>query len=549
MSFSCKYHHFVPHCPQIYPKRRGKFTLSGTVSVPSQAIGLSALFLPPPRSLPTTSSLPGGPLPHSTDFNVSYNDCTACARWMLDLSRPVWRTTRTRPCLRPDAPISSKKRCDGAYPVCNACSRLNYICNREDPRQPRKQGRPRKLTIPASRTRCACSLSSVPDASAFWLHTQLPPNEPTSQRRLLLRYYTQSLAALVTTNLENNCFLSVFLPLAMDSRMFLDTILAWSSAHLASRDPAFQAIALQYRGKALESLRESIVSPTRQPEVELASCLVQCALDSITGDTSRWHTHIIGAYNVIQSTCPIVNGCLVLQQFDAFEGRWLLRSFAYHDILTTTVQDRRPLIVQGHYWLFDDDHDPDSYFGFGSQILYLVSETSVLSADIAEREDDEHVRTFLNRASTIEESLNSWTCNTTYESPDLVSMAEMFRQAALIHVYRVRRRRLPHGSLALERKVEDAVRAVHKQLALIPERCLVESSLLFPLFLAGGECHDNNIKTDIRHRMQSIISCRHLHNYSAALDVLEEIWHKRLTESFVEWCDVTERRQCMLSIC
>ena len=68
-----------------------------------------------------------------------------------------------------------------------------------------------------------------------------------------------------------------------------------------------------------------------------------------------------------------------------FEGRWLLRNFAYHDIMMSVSMDCRPLI-RGFYWSSEDDTLADPYFGFASRILYLISETSILNADFAEAE-------------------------------------------------------------------------------------------------------------------------------------------------------------------
>ncbi|KAJ9144058.1 Zn(2)-C6 fungal-type DNA-binding domain [Pleurostoma richardsiae] len=457
-----------------------------------------------------------------------------------------------------------KKRCDQNYPVCDACRRLNFVCRREDPQRPRKPGRPRRPSPMANSPKpasCACLSTRVPDISAFWLQNGAggaSADDHAPRRRLILRYYTQALAALITTNVENNCFLSVFLPLAMDSPVFLDTILAWSSTHLALRDESYQSLALQCRGTALRSLAASLPSLQRQPEIGLACCLVQCALESVSGDTKQWYTHIEGAHQIIRSACSPAEGKsttqLDLRPFSSFEGTWLLRSFAYHDIMTTVAEDRKPLIVAGHYWLFHEQEPPDSLFGLGSKVMYLVSETSVLNVDMLECTDELRRRPdFVERAQQLEAELLSWQCggpSTTgaAQSDDLVKLAEMYRNAALIHLYRAMRRNRIAENTSIERKIDAAVAGIIERLRSIPEKCLVESSLLFPLFMSGGETSDPELIEIIRRRMQDIIDFRHFRNFAAALKVLEELWHLRLSGRDLDWRDVLDRKKWMLSI-
>ena len=459
---------------------------------------------------------------------------------------------RTNPC------ACRKKRCDQNYPVCDACRRLNYVCRRDDPRWPRKPGRPRRALLEAQAA-CLCS-TRVPDIANFWVGSgSSTAGDSGSRRRLFLRYYTQGLAALITTNLENNCFLSVFLPLAMDSSPFLDAILAWSSTHLALRDESYQSFALQCRGTALRSLTASLSSAQRQPEVELACCLVHCALESISGDTRQWFTHVQGAHQVIRSVCSSKGGQskLDLRSFNSFEGKWLLRSFAYHDIMTTVAEDKRPMIVAGHYWLFDEKEPPDSLFGLASKVMYLVSETSILNVDILECNNvPAHQAELVQKFENLELQLLSWQCGShsssstsgPSQSDDLVKLAEMYQNAALLHLWRVARRHRLADLDLLRRKVDGAVRKIIDQLQTLPGRCLVESSLLFPLFLAGGETSDPELVDIIRHRMQDLVEFRHFHNVAAALEVLEELWHLRWSGKTLDWRDVLDRKNWMLSI-
>lgn len=346
----------------------------------------------------------------------------------------------------------------------------------------------------------------------------------------------------------------------MDSSTLLDAIVAWSATHLALRDGSYQTFALQCRGVALQSLCASLGTVRRDPEMELAACLVHCALESISGDTQRWHTHIRGADQVIRSVCGQQERQVDFAKFGAtFEGRWLLRSFAYHDIMATVSEDRKPLILSGHYWFFEDDGraPPDSLFGLASRIMYLVSETSVLNVDAQEESE------LGGRYRRIETELLSWRCadgclllapseptpGSGQQLDGLVVLAELYRQAALIHLWRVGRRHGLDDGASLGRKIGGAVHAILGRIQDMPERCLVESSFLFPLFLAGGETVDPALVEVVRRRMRDMVEFRSFHNVVAALDVLEELWHLRWAgNEAVDWRDILGRRGWMLSL-
>ncbi|KAF4311594.1 C6 transcription factor [Botryosphaeria dothidea] len=464
------------------------------------------------------------------------------------------------------------------------------------------------LTVPSSNW-TAPVLSLDPIAS--WPGTAGEGSGPAS-RRLLLRYYLQTLSTLLTSTLENNCFASVFLPMATESPMLLNAIIAHSSSHLSLRDKSYEVLALQSRSNALSSLAASLASTERDPELDLSCCLVLCSMESILGDTSKWYNHLVGASQIIRATSGTMYNDEELSAeqlgsfFNTFEGQWLKRNFAYHDVLHTVTMNTRPLI-SGYYWQSEDESVADSYFGLASRIIYLISEISVLNADMAEAAalfateaskspspsssttatsptvfgDDEakifedpeiqHVprkdipqpetngrsqtrSDFSSRAQQLENELQEWTppeCQDIH----LKAMAETYRSAALIHLYRVLRRHLPDLTPALDRKLATPVKSIVEAVEKMPVRCLPETTLLFPLFMAGGETNNADQIRIIRQRMLDIVNYRHFHNVEVALTVLDELWRLRAGNTTpgngqkrVDWIDVLARRRWRLAL-
>ncbi|KAL1616470.1 hypothetical protein SLS54_008373 [Diplodia seriata] len=527
-----------------------------------------------------------------------------------------------------------KKKCTNEYPVCDHCRRLNFECIREEPRQAVVgNGKPApgegsaNGTAPETDTTVLATSSStvlaVPtstwaapilslDPVATYAGTAGDGSAPTS-RRLLLRYYLQTLSTLLTSTLENNCFASVFLPMATESPMLLNAIIAHSSSHLSLRDKSYEVLALQSRSNALSSLASSLSSTDRDPELDLSCCLVLCSMESILGDTSKWYNHLVGASQIIRATSGTMyeDGQLssdqLAQFFNTFEGRWLKRNFAYHDALHTVTMNTRPLI-SGYYWQAADDEAADSYFGLASRIIYVISEISVLNADMADAsaafakeaskspsptsscttatsptvvgedeakilEDPEiqHVHRsdipqpepngqsqarsdFSSRAQRLEIELQEWTppeCQDVH----LKAMAETYRNAALIHLYRVLRRHLPDLTQALNRKMATPVQGIVEAVEKMPVRCLPETTLLFPLFMAGGETDQAEQIRIIRQRMLDIVNYRHFHNVEVALTVLDELWRLRAGNTTpgngqrrIDWIDVLARRRWRLAL-
>lgn len=102
-----------------------------------------------------------------------------------------------------------RKKCDETYPICGHCTRLNLVCNREAPQHITidKNSLPMPTT-PSPRERSSSWSLTVPRApDPIDICTFTDAGRGTNQR-FLLQYYTNILSHLLTTNHENNSFLS-----------------------------------------------------------------------------------------------------------------------------------------------------------------------------------------------------------------------------------------------------------------------------------------------------------------------------------------------------
>ncbi|KAM5344374.1 hypothetical protein ACJ41O_012911 [Fusarium nematophilum] len=477
-----------------------------------------------------------------------------------------------------------KKKCDQVYPVCSHCSRLNLVCKREAPRP-----------VP-SPTVVASDLPTVTDSKVAsvpktdqWVQGvtrflgPMPPPYPSradgedlvSSRRAMLRYYTVTLAFLLTTNLENNCFLSVILPMAFECPALMYAVSAWASSHLSLRDENFKDLSLRHRGYALSRLQESMQQSELSTEMCLAITMVLCSMESIAEATDSWYPHLAGAAAALAwrpgESSSLLNPKKEVQS--SFEGRWLLRNFAYHDVMASVSMDCRPLI-RGFYWASEDDSLADPYFGFASRLLFLISETSQLNADFVDSKgapltsseptwpfeeqtvhnSDSRGEGFSERARVIEDELQSWVCPSDEDGSPLALLGEAYRNAALIHLYRTLGRHIGGYSAVLKAKLDTCVKAICKLSRQVPEGCLVECTLLFPLFIAGGEAQETPEIETIREKLCAMSRWRKFRNVEACLNILDKVWQRRADGSRrndrdkVDWLDIVKHRGWKLAI-
>ncbi|KAJ5415519.1 hypothetical protein N7465_004214 [Penicillium sp. CMV-2018d] len=324
-----------------------------------------------------------------------------------------------------------------------------------------------------------------------------------SKRRYAMKFYIDVLAKLLAVSQQYNSFLSDFLPMAVESPALADALVAWSSGHLSVYDNTYHITALEARATSLRALAKSLTSE------DIA----------------------ISVYG------RVLCGPEALKQSP--EGRWVLRNFAYHDILGS-VTLRKPPLIPGNY-LEEITDVVETYIGVGSEILIFISEVSchhTSSLAHGYLSSDEENPDTTNSWSAIEQKIKNWRCPPgTLQA--LESLAYAYRCAALIHLYRqtLRSLKLVHDdthwekhenpTFAMYSKIEVEVSTTLQYVANIPLNDVPESALLCPLFLVGAEATYSSHMDTIRIRLSLMAKKRNFQNIQRALGVLEEIWERR----------------------
>lgn len=434
---------------------------------------------------------------------------------------------------------------------CGHCNRLNLRCVWED----EKDVVPTATPFPA--------LSPWPQRD-----NDEPPGRQ-SHRRQAMRYYVQSFAESLSTTSTNNGFLSVLLPMAMDSAPMLDAVIAWSTSHLALQQDNIHILALEDRSAALRSFASGLNSLS--PETSLAICLILTSMESILGNTVDWYRHLTAAACIIRPTLVASpDGHRVVSSLEStVEGTWLLRNFAYHDVLAS-VSLNRSMLIPGSDWLSSGDGGTvDTYLGLGcvpvsalGRISDLVhrsrgdapeDERATLDVEDEDASRGESTRHLMNQLSSLERELVDWKPCEFSDGP-LLALAQCYRSAALICLYRLQRSHCLAHSLDMRNKIDSQVAIIVDAMMQLPAGCLPECTLLFPVFIAGGESRSAIDQEAVRARMTTILTSRSFENVRVALDVLEEVWdvHSRTTPLDpahpYDWQNVVDRRQWELAL-
>ena len=332
--------------------------------------------------------------------------------------------------------------------------------------------------------------------------------------------------------------------MALESPALADALIAWSAGHLASREACYRPTALAARSKSLQSLVHSLSScDAAKSEINAATSLILMTSEVCLGFHTYWYRHLTGVKDIIMSAhLPESTGDSVLTGPDALkrtaEGQWILRNFAYHDIIGSVTLGTKPLIQSQYLQGITDV--VDTYLGVGSGILSFISDISCLQyldfvhGFSAYNDQDE---AFSNPLKLIEQGLQSWRCSSD-TSQALASLAYAYRSSALIYLYRRMIRALGEqaGDAAyqshelvseLHLKMQTEVFAIcwHVENIVLSE--IVESALLFPLFMAGCETTDNSQMNLICLRLELMLAKRHFRNIEQALEILHDIWEQR----------------------
>lgn len=421
-----------------------------------------------------------------------------------------------------------RKRCDNAQPQCANCARLNLKCEWQPPRK------------------IVSEPSSPPSASkSLNLHTALSlrpgldpwdalPGDHRAERMHLLQYYVEAFVPSVqVAPIPTSFYTSLYMPWSFQIEGMLDAILAISSAQLARRShddnraSHLRAVSTRHEKRCYDFIRERLSPSGGLPKDTYqvtAVILILVGLEALNGvKTTRWISQLKSVQRILNSLSP--------EQtiMDCVEVDSLHRHFTYHFASASLMArvsnpgkagspDQGLLSISAA--LMPSTIDP--LMGISYQLCDLISRIQYINVS-----NPAFPLTTEASFHVIEQGIQHWS----YDNPfalgvdttialDLVSLAEAYRLAALIQLYRT--------STSHSHLIPGCASRTMDFIARIPPGSAAESSLLYPIFLAGAELDDEAAIEKCFTRLDGIQKRNRYENVECVQKVLKEVWRPKL---------------------
>ncbi|KAI1620558.1 fungal-specific transcription factor domain-containing protein [Exophiala viscosa] len=450
-------------------------------------------------------------------------------------------------------------KCDETRPECGRCKRLSITCSGYGNRviwrdtatvesgtrkrkrktaseaspgisEERQSATPSALSTISSSNDSPISLRSHETSIVLTLSpgrtpSDIPPGMGLEDYQFLHHWTTVVSPILsVASKTEHNPFREHLTPMTYNIGPLRYTVLFCAAKHLSALHGQqyggkqilrYQNLALRHLNEALGSSNEATSDST------LASVLLMQLSTLFASDEEPRADHLNGAKWIItkrRGLSSLSDSC----------GRFLESLFRYHDVMSSITRGESPLLDHQD----DLNVDGDEFLGDIAPLLEIISHISMLQPrkqvvdqdldDIGHEDLIESVR--LAKGMELETQLKDWTGPS--DDPDWLNLAEAFRHAAFIYLYRViynigapHPLTLQHAKCCL-----DAVR-------LTPLMSPLVSVHVWPIFTAGCESIDPWDRAFCRQRLQDMFHKRKLLSLLRVQRAMEDVWSRKDQEA------------------
>ncbi|PUU72698.1 fungal-specific transcription factor domain-domain-containing protein [Tuber borchii] len=404
-----------------------------------------------------------------------------------------------------------KKKCDETKPECNNCIKNAVVC----------EGYPEKTYWQSGRQRAEGECRST---LQLWF-SELPcliDGIETRIDRVLLDHFVRNVSRILTLFNDNtNPFQEMLLPLALQNRGLMHSLLCLSGSHLSNTDPTYSMAQHHHFGMAMQFLRNDPVLTGQiaiAGDPTIATTLILCLNSICKGDTEgEYRPHLDAARHMLSSATSAEGRSNTFSNF-------LYEFFMYHDVINSvTTLDRRPILLMENYTLPAFIIQPeagallgvlDGLFGYLSKITLLRDQIRTRKANGEHPSVDYEV---LSQAVAIDSEIREWVPAQVPESHRYIA-AQLYRQSTWVYLYRTI---MPSTA---NPKIQLAVEEGLQYLRHLPENSGTQSILLMPLFILGCAAFDPSQRPEISRRFQGLHEYSRLGNIVTAHEVVKKIW-------------------------
>lgn len=350
--------------------------------------------------------------------------------------------------------------------------------------------------------------------------------------------YFRDKQSLVLSASPLNYFRSVYLALSLKCRAVLYAILAWASWHLKIAENV-----RTYSEEAAQLIKKEERNVLAKEEV-LATILILATVRIHSGIIGDWRQYQLWAAQVIQ----LNGGIMSFIECDSI--RWLLKNFAYKEILTASSTQTpslfSPLEFEFIFSLPMSINLPDTVLACCEPLFVILSKVNSISLELRglPRTDRSSFESIYQRAQILEDHARAARPNQQLlealdenESTVQNDLFELFKMVVLLHIQQAVLR-INSSSLRLSIMDMQLIDAIS---ASIETR--VEGILTFPLFIAGICCADPGNRLRVMEMFDGLLARIDQHNLKEAQELVREVWKDdEMGEKYVDWNAIVDKR-------
>lgn len=342
--------------------------------------------------------------------------------------------------------------------------------------------------------------------------------------RALLDHFVRNVSRILTLfNDSTNPFQEMLLPLALENRGLMHSLLCLSGSHLSNTDPSFSIAQHHHFGKAMQYLRNDPAVTGQIPiagDPTIATTLILCLNSICKGETEgEYRPHLDAARHML----AFANSGNNKDNNSSFSN-FLYEFFMYHDVINSvTTLDRRPLLLMENYTLpaFIIQPEAGALLGVLDGLFGYLSKITLLRDHIRGRKTrGDHPPVdyeVLSQAVAIDSEIRDWVPAQMPESHRYIA-AQLYRQSTWVYLYRTI---MPSTASP---KIDLAVEEGLEYLRRLPENSGTQSILLMPLFILGCAAFNKAQRPEISQRFIGLHEYSGLGNIVTAHNVVKKVW-------------------------
>lgn len=346
----------------------------------------------------------------------------------------------------------------------------------------------------------------------------------TSDDRYLLDHFVHRVSKILTVfNDDTNPFQEYLMPLAVQHRGLMHSLLCLSGSHIVTTKPEYMDAQMRHYGNALAYLSKDSsiarIGSNTSVDKSVAQMLLLCLNSICLGEANgEYRLHLNAARDVFST------GSFHTETSDFH--RFLYEFFMFHEVINClTTLDRRPNLLLHSFNSSLPDlmlPKPGAMLGVLDGLFIYISRISTLRDTIRRRRANNlHPVDYqtLSEAVQIDAELHDWQPPLAYgPNTNRFIAALLYRQCTWIYLYRTILE--SHFSQKIDGAVEEGL----KYLKMLPPDEGTESVLLTPTFILGCAAFNPDQRPKIEDRFEKIKEYSGLKNIDVAVDVVRKVW-------------------------